>query len=264
MGLFDRIGLLLRSNVNAAVSKAEDPQKILEQLLIDMRDQFIQAKQQVAVAIADEKRLQAKMIQAQQNTAEWERKAMLAVKAGDDNLAQQALSRQQTESQQAAEWEKQWNAQKNATEQLRTALIALNEKIDEAKRKKDLLVARAKRAEAQTTIQNTMAGLNDNSAFDTFGRMSEKVDQLEAEASASAELGADISGATLDDKFKKLENTQGPTDALLALKAKMGVLPAQNRPALENRPAVGHTDVQDVSIEDIAVPDIGVPAKTKA
>ena len=256
MGLFDRIGLLLRSNVNAAVSKAEDPEKILEQLLIDMRDQFIKAKEQVGVAIADEKRLQAKLIQSQQNAAEWERKAMLAVKAGEDGLAQEALTRQQSEAQQAAEWEKQWVAQKTATESLRASLVQLNAKIDEAKRKKDLLIARAKRADAQKTIQNTMAGLNDNSAFDTFGRMAEKVDQLEAQAAASTELAAEISGATLEDKFKKLETTQAPSDALLALKAKMGVLPA----ATSARPALG---VEDVSIEDIPVPDIGVPDKTK-
>jgi phage shock protein A len=254
MGLFDRIGLLVRSNVNAAVSKAEDPEKILEQLLIDMRDQFIKAKEQVAVAIADEKRLQARLIQSQQNAAEWERKAMLAVKAGEDGLAQEALARQQTEAAQCAEWQKQWTAQKTATESLRASLVQLNNKIDEAKRKKDLLVARAKRADAQKTIQNTMAGLNDNSAFDTFGRMAEKVDQLEAEASASAELAADASGATLDDKFKKLENQQGPSDALLALKAKMGMLP-QPAKALS---------VEDVAIEDIPVPDIGVPLKSKS
>ncbi len=254
MGLFDRIGLLVRSNVNAAVSKAEDPEKILEQLLIDMRDQFIKAKEQVAVAIADEKRLQAKLQQAQLNAAEWERKAMIAVKAGEDGLAQEALTRQQSEASQAAEWQKQWEAQKAATESLRASLVQLNNKIDEAKRKKDLLVARAKRADAQKTIQNTMAGLNDNSAFDTFGRMAEKVDQLEAEASASAEIAADVSGATLDDKFKKLESQQGPSDALAALKAKMGILPAPSAKALS---------VEDVAIEDIPVPDIGIPSKSK-
>ena len=116
----------------------------------------------------------------------------------------------------------------------------------------DLLVARAKRADAQKTIQNTMAGLNDNSAFDTFGRMAEKVDQLEAEASASEEIAADVSGATLDDKFKKLESSQAPTDALLALKAKMGMLPQPSAKALS---------VEDVAIEDIPVPDIGIKTK---
>lgn len=251
MSLFDRIGLLLRSNINSMVSKAEDPEKILNQLLIDMRDQFIQAKQQVAVAIADEKRLYARMTQAQENVQGWEKKAMLAVQAGDDGLAQEALNRQQQEAQQAATWKQQWELQKQATEQLRSALMQLNEKIDEAKRKKDLLIARAKRAEAQKTIQNTMAGLNDNSAFDAFGRMSEKVEQVEAEASASAVLAADVSGQTLEDKFKKLEVQQGSSDALAALKAKMGLA----APQASLRPQAqlsAHSD------DEFAIPDIGV------
>jgi phage shock protein A len=262
MSLFDRIGLLLRSNINAMVSKAEDPEKILNQLLIDMRDQFIEAKKQVAVAIADEKRLYAKMIAAQQASAEWERKAMLAVQAGDDGLAQEALARQQSEAQLAEQWNGQWQAQKVVVEQLRSALLQLNEKIDEAKRKKDLMIARAKRAEAQKTIQNTMAGLNDNSAFDAFGRMSEKVEQMEAEAAASGELARDVSGASLEDRFKKLEQQKGPSDALLALKAKMGLIPAAAAPAA----LPGQRQAPALSDDDFAIPDIGIDTtdKTKA
>lgn len=252
MSLFDRIGLLLRSNINSMVSKAEEPEKILNQLLIDMRDQFIQAKQQVAIAIADEKRLYARMTQAQENIGGWEKKAMLAVQAGEDSLAQEALNRQQQESQQAATWKIQWEQQKAATEQLRSALLQLNEKIDEAKRKKDLLIARSKRAEAQKTIQNTMSGLNDSSAFDAFGRMSEKVEQSEAEASASAVLAEDISGQTLEDKFKKLEVQKGSSDALAALKAKMGLAPP---PASIRQPAQLSSHAMD---DDFQVPDIGV------
>ena len=252
MSIFERIGLLVRSNLNAAVSQAEDPEKILNQLLIDMRDQFIEAKKQVAVAIADEKRLEAKLIAAKQAQGEWERKAMLAVKAGEDGLATEALARQQEQATMAAQWETQFTAQHTATEQLRGALLQLNDKIEEAKRKKDLLIARAKRAEAQKTIQNTMAGLNDNSAFDTFGRMTEKVDQIEAEASASAQLANDVSGATLEDKFKKLEAGQGQSDALLALKQKMGLLPTAT---LKPTPAL--TD------DEFAVPDIGIDVGAK-
>jgi phage shock protein A len=257
MSLFERIGLLVRSNLNSAVSKAEDPEKILNQLLIDMRDQFIEAKKQVAVAIADEKRLYARHVAAQNNAVEWEKKAMLAVQAGEDALATEALSRQQQEAQQAEQWKTQWVQQKAATEQLRAALLQLNTKIDEAKRKKDLLIARSKRAEAQKTIQNTMSGLNDNSAFDAFGRMTEKVEQIEAEASASADLASDISGATLEDKFAKLQQNQGSSDALLALKAKMGLIPAAS-------PAPQLTSSATESLEDeFAIPDIGidVPAK---
>jgi phage shock protein A len=256
MSLFDRIGLLLRSNINSMVSKAEDPEKILNQLLIDMRDQFIEAKKQVAVAIADEKRLYARTVASRQAAADWEKKAMLAVSAGEDALATEALSRQQEAASQAEQWDVQWTQQKQATEQLRAALIQLNAKIDEAKRKKDLLIARAKRADAQKTIHNTMAGLNDNSAFDAFGRMTEKVEVLEAEAEASVDISNEISGASLEDKFKKLEQSQGQSDALLALKAKMGLLP----PAASVRPVPALTN------DEFSVPDIGLDLdeKTKA
>ena len=238
--LFDRIGLLLRSNITDLVASAEDPEKILNQLLIDMHDQFIQARSQVAVSIADEKRLEAKWADSKAAVANWEHRAMLAVKAGDDNLAQEALSHQQLEATQAAEWGKQATAQKEAADHLRAALVALNAKMEEAKVKKDLLIARAKRADATKTINKTMSSLNDNNSFDAFGRMADKVGQLEAEADAAADLNDTVSGASLDDKFKRLELDHGvgnPSDALLALKAKMGLLPSPTAdavPALEN------------------------------
>ena len=248
MGLFDRIGLLMRSNVNAMISKSEDPEKILNQLLIDMREQFIQAKKQVAIAIADEKRLAARHKKAQTEATGWEKKAMLALSKGDEALAREALSRQQEAATQASQWQSQWTQQKAATEQLRSSLHQLNNKIGEARRKKDLLIARAKRAEAQKTIQSTMGGMNDNSAFDAFSRMTEKVEQTEAEAEASADLAGDLAGDDLEDRFAALEHESGSADALAALKAKMGLLPAVKQPA-----ALGMDDafpVPDLGIED--------------
>jgi phage shock protein A len=246
MGLFDRIGLLMRSNVNAMISKSEDPEKILNQLLIDMREQFIQAKKQVAVAIADEKRLAARYKKASADASGWEKKAMLALSKGDEGLAREALSRQQEAASQASQWQSQWTQQKAATEQLRSSLHQLNNKIGEAKRKKDLLIARAKRAEAQKTIQSTMGGMNDNSAFDAFSRMTEKVEQTEAEAEASADLAGELAGDDLEDRFAALEHESGGDDALAALKAKMGLLPAVTEPA-----ALGLED-------SFPVPDLGI------
>src|SRR6185437_16357335 len=121
----------------------------------------------------------------------------------------------------------QWQKQKNAVEQLKTALRMLNAKIEEAKRKKNVLIARKKRAEAQRAIQETMSGLNNASAFETFDRMSQKIDQIEAEAEASTEIAEQYSGDTLADKFGKLEATSGADDELMALTRKMGVLPAE-------------------------------------
>ncbi len=251
MSIWNRLSLLMKSNVNDAISKAEDPEKILNQLLVDMREQFIKAKKQVAVAIADEKRLYAKMNASKKSSGEWEKKAMLALSKGDEGLAREALARNQTAAQESAEWQKQWVAQKGATEQLRAQLGKLQKKIDEAKRKKDLLIARQKRAEAQKSIQQTMGGLNDNSAFDAFDRMTEKVEQNEAEADAAAELASDLSGASLDDKFAALEHDSGTDDALAALKAKMGMLPAVKQPA------------QLGLDEDFPVPDIGIDLDEK-
>lgn len=226
MGIFGRLGTLLKANINDMISKAEDPEKILTQLIIDMQDQLIESKKQVAVAIADEKRLKKQLEQQVRLAKEWERKAMMAVRAGNDELAKQALLRKQEHDGMVAEFQKQWESQAAASTQLRSVLMQLNNKIQEAKRKKNLLIARAKRAEAQKKIQATLHGLSQNSAFAAFDRMAEKVERAEAEAEAQAELNTDMAGTDLESQFNDLEHTAGADDALMALKAKMGMLPA--------------------------------------
>ena len=151
---------------------------------------------------------------------------MLAIKAGDDNLAKEALARKKEHDALATTLKDQWSKQKNAVEQLKTALRMLNAKIEEAKRKKNVLIARKKRAEAQKSIQETMHGLKDQSAFETFDRMSAKIDQLEAEAEAGAELQEEYTGDSLAHKFQSLERNAGAEDDLAALKRKMGLAPA--------------------------------------
>src|SRR3954470_1060497 len=235
MGLFSRLGTLIKSNLNDLISKAEDPQKMLNQIVVEMQNQLVEAKKQVAVSIADEKRLKKQWDDQIELSKEWERKAMLAVRSGDDALAKEALSRKQEHDNQQAEFGKQWQLQKDAVEKLKDQLRTLNDKIEEAKRKKNILLARQKRAEAQKAIQDTMRGLSDNNAFDTFERMHQKVEQIEAESEASAELGGELAGDTLHQKFKKLETSAGGGSdmALAELKAKMGLGPMpEQRPAL--------------------------------
>src|SRR5262249_50615598 len=196
---------------------------MLSQVLVDMKNQLVEAKKQVAVAIGDEKRLKKQWDEQVAQAKEWERKAMMAVHAGDDALAKEALVRQKEHEDLCTQFEQQWHLQKEAVDKLKEQLRVLNTKIEEAKRKKNILVARAKRAEAQKTIQATMAGLSDTSAFDTFDRMAEKVDAIEAEAEAGAELSGELTGDTLAHKFKRLESGSGADVQLQALKAKMGV-----------------------------------------
>ncbi len=215
---------MLKSQLNHLIGKAEDPEKMLNQTLMDMQEQLISAKRQVAVAIADEKRLIQQYEQEKQNGSEWEQRAMLAVQQGNDNLASQALERQAEHNKLAAGFETNWRAQKQSVEQLKVALSKLNERISDAKRQKNLLVARARRAEAQRTITETMTGLSSNSALDTMARMEEKINQMEAEADATTELAEEIGHDELLSEFKKLEPAKN-SNALLELKAKMGMLP---------------------------------------
>jgi len=227
MGIFSRLGTLIKSNLNDLISKAEDPEKMLSQVLMEMQQQLVEAKKAVAIAIADEKKLQKQYTAEADKSKEWERKAMVAVRAGDDGLARQALARKQEHETIATQYQQQWAAQKSAVEKLKDALRLLSNKIEEAKRKKNILIARKKRAEAQQQIANTMQGLGDTSAFDTFDRMAERIQLMEAEAEAGAELAGELSGDTLESKFLQLEQSGGnEEDALSELKAKMGVLPA--------------------------------------
>jgi phage shock protein A len=226
MGLFSRIGTLFKSNLNDVISKAEDPEKMLNQVVLDMQNQLVEAKRQVAVSIADQKRLEKQRDEQGDLGQEWERKAMLAVRANDEALAREALKRKAEHDSQFAEFGKQAQLQKDAVDKLKDQLRALNDKIEEAKRKKNILIARQKRAEAQKTIQGTMSGLSDTGAFDTFERMSQKVDQIEAEAEATTDLGNELTGDTLAQKFKALEVGPASQDnALAELKAKMGLGP---------------------------------------
>src|SRR3569623_79877 len=221
MGIFSRLGTLIKSNLNDLISKAEDPQKMLNQIVVDMQNQLVEAKKQVAVSIADEKRLKKQWDDQAELGKEWERKAMLAVRAGDAVLAIEALTRKGEHDKMSGELGKQWQLQKDAVENLKGQLRALNDKIEEAKRKKDLLIARQKRAEAQKAIQDTMRWLSDTNAFDSFARMSQKVDQIEAEADASTELGGELAGDTLQQKFKAQETGGGSDLALADLTAMM-------------------------------------------
>src|SRR5271170_8142297 len=227
MGLFSRLAQLIKSNINDLISKSEDPEKMLNQVVLDMNNQLVEAKKQVAASIADEKRLAKQSEQEAANAAEWERRAMMALRAGNEELAKEALARKREHDELAATFKDQWTKQKNAVDQLKKALRMLNDKIEEAKRKKNVLIARKKRAEAQKAIQETMSGLRDASAFETFDRMAEKIDQIEAEAEAGQELAEEYTGDVLASQFQQLEKAHGGDEDLVALKRKMGMLPPE-------------------------------------
>jgi len=228
MGIIDRLSRLVRSNINDLIARAENPEKMLGQIIEDMRRQLAQAKQEVAVAIADERKLRAQYEEERSGAEEWERRARLAIREGRDDLAKQALVRGQEHASHAVELEQQWQKHRHETERLKDSLRQLNAKIEEAKRKKNLLIAKQKRAEAQKRIHDTMAGLQDKSAFRAFDQMAEKIESAERTAIATAEVTEELSGDTLVHEFKELEAGGDAVveERLLALKSEMGLLEA--------------------------------------
>jgi phage shock protein A len=227
MGIFTKLSTLIRSNMNDLISRAENPEKMLTQIILDMRDQLARAKREVAAAIADERKLKQQLDEEIKQTRDWEQRAMLAVRENRDDLAKQALIRHQEHGERAASLEQTWRSQAAEIEKLKGSLRQLNDKIDEAKRKRNLLVAKQKRAQAQRRIHETMSGLSDTSAFEAFNRMADKIEEEERKSLAHAEVTEALEGDTLESEFLRLESGDGGAgveDQLLALKAEMGLI----------------------------------------
>ncbi len=234
MSIFTKLSTVIKSNINDLISRAENPEKMLNQIILDMRDQLAKAKREVAAAIADERKLRASLDSEVKQMRQWEHRAMLAVKEGRDDLAKQALVRQQEHQGRASSLDETWRSQAAETEKLKGSLRQLNDKIEEAKRKKNLLVAKQRRAQAQRRIHETMSGLSNTSAFDAFNRMAEKIEEQERESLAHQEVNEALGPGTLEEDFKQLESGgEGGDveDRLMALKQEMGLIAAPEEEA---------------------------------
>src|SRR3989442_3666027 len=224
MGIFDRLSTLIRSNISDLISRAEIPEKMLNQLIVDMRTQLAKAKQEVGSAIADEKRLSAQAEQEKKLAEDWEKRAVLAVQEGRDDLAKQSLLRHNEHAQNYVGLHETWVKHREETDRLKVSLRQLNDRIEEAKRKKNILIARQKRAEAHKRIQETMSSMSEKSAFETFERMAEQIEHEERKLLAAAEVNEDLSGDSLVKQFQSLEHRYDADQQLAALKQKLGLL----------------------------------------
>lgn len=230
MGLFERIMRVIRSQINSLVSKAEDPEKILEQALMDMQTDLIQVRQAVAQAIATQKRTERQYEQTKSTADEWYRRAQLALQKGDEHLAKEALTRRQSYQQTANSLKSQIDSQQEIVGQLKNNMRGLESKIAEAKTKKDLYIARARSAQASEKLSEVLGNLSTSSSMSAFERMEEKVLQLESRSEAIASLGAD----DLEKQFSALESNNIDNE-LAAMKQQMlgnqppkGTLPGSN------------------------------------
>jgi phage shock protein A len=216
MGVFERISRIIRSNISDLLDRAEDPEKVLQQIMVDMQQDLREAKLHVAAAIRDQKKLETRYQENLDLADRWEKRAISAVEEGDDALAKEALRRKRNFEQLAKGYKEQLEEQTRSVKLLKTSLAALEAKIEEARRRKDLLIARQKRAQAQKAISEGMNGMSKSSALAVLERMEGKVKAAEIHAEAIAELEAD----SLEARFARLDN-EDVDDELAKLKAKL-------------------------------------------
>ncbi|MBW4631501.1 MAG: PspA/IM30 family protein [Iphinoe sp. HA4291-MV1] len=251
MGLFDRIKRVVGANLNDLVSKAEDPEKMLEQAVVEMQEDLVQLRQGVAQAIAAQKRTEKQYNDAQNEINKWQRNAQLALQKGDENLARQALERKKTFTDTSNALHTSLDQQTAQVETLKRNLIQLESKISEAKTKKEMLRARITAAKAQEQLQGMVRGMNTSSAMAAFERMEEKVLMQEARAQSAGELA----GADLESQFAALEGSSDIDDELARLKGELS-LPggSPNQPQLPQQttaPKSNNNEVVDAELDSL-------------
>ncbi len=245
MGIFDRVSRLLRANVNDALDNAEDPEKMLEQLIRDMSEELRQARGQVAAMIAQEKELAADKAESDRNAAEWQRRAELAVGQGKDDLAREALRRKRDAEENGRVYGDQLTAQQQTVTRLKNQLQDLENKLDQMQSKRDALIARSRRAKAQQQVSETISNLPNGNASTEFERFERRIRTTEARAAASAEV-AELNN---DDEFAKLDQDFGVEDELAALKSKRsGATTAAVPSAAPSGGASAHDDDLDADL----------------
>ena len=198
MGLLERVSTLIRANINDVIDRAEDPEKMIKQVILDMENQYMQVKTQVAVSIADQHMLEKKQKENEDVGTDWMRKAERAVDKQQDDLARAALDRYQTSQRLALSYREQVDDQKVQVEALKSALMKLEQKLDEAKSKRDLLIARHRRSVALNKAAQAHNAVGDGSKSAAFDRLKDRVNQSESTASAELELNSDEVGERLN------------------------------------------------------------------
>ena len=226
MGILTRIFNLFRATTSDLLDKAEDPEKMIKQMISDLEAQKKRAKEQMTEALALQKRLERDTEKEHQEAEKWEQKAILAVQNEKDDLAKEALTRKNEHLRRALDFEKQLEMHRNNADSLKESYQTMEDKIDEIKRKQGLLSVKQKQAEAQENIYKTIEGLGDTSGImDTIERAEEKVENLQARAEAYQEISMESDQESLEKKFKELEHESPDMEMELLELKKRAALP---------------------------------------
>jgi len=216
MALLERVSTLIRANLNDLIDRAEDPEKMIKQVILDMRNQLMQVKTQVAIAIADQHVLEKKQRENAEKEAEWMRKAELAVDKKQDDLARAALERSMSYKQMTGSFDSLVADQKTEVDNLKSALHKLEQKLAEAESKSDALIAQHRRSRALSKASDAQMAIGDRSKVATFERMKSKVRHAEAVSKAKAEMAND----NIEDQLAALEKQDEIEKLLKEIKAR--------------------------------------------
>jgi len=220
MGILERISSLIKANINELLDQAEDPEKMLNQLIRDMEEGYREAREQVVNSMADQKRLEKKYLANLNLAKEWEHKAEVAIQSGDEDLARKALKRAQDYEELSNDLKLALDKQEDNVTDLRVQLSALQAKIEEAKQKRGVLVARHRRLQAEQKIRQSASGLKaTDEAFAAFQRMEDRIELEEMRTEAMAELGEEAEA--VEARLAKEEAELQIEERLAALKARL-------------------------------------------
>jgi phage shock protein A len=222
MGIFGRITDIFKANVNDTLDKAEDPEKMLKQMIIEMEESVNKATLAVANSIANEKSLERKLEKAVGESRDWEQKAVQALGAGREDLAKAALEKKAISDRNQTDLRPIYEQAKGTANKMREQLNSLKAKLEEARARQGTLIARSQAAKAQKQIAQSFSGVGSD-AFSKFDKYESKIETLEAQAEAFEQIGGN--DVKLEDEFKRLGSSATVESDLLALKAKMGMLP---------------------------------------
>ncbi len=218
MAIFERIGDLLRANINDLIDKAEDPEKMVKQIIIDMEEQLSDATQGLGTAMGSLNQVKKQLANAQEQSNSWQEKAKTCLASGNEELAKKALENKVNQDKMVVQYQQMCNSMEAQVNEIKSQIDVLKQKLEEARSKQAMLVARSKMADAKSQMAKTLGNLDSSSAFAKMDKMEQKIEAKESQADAFSQ----VSGVqNTEDPFAKMDKENAVNSELEKLKQEM-------------------------------------------
>ena len=220
MAIFERMSDLVRSNINDLIDKAENPEKMVKQIIIDMEDQLRKSTQSLGTAMGSLNQVKKQLEDAQVQSANWQAKARTCLEQGNEDLAKQALENKVRQDNMVAQYQEMVSSMESQVNEIRNQVDVLKQKLEEARSKQAMLVARSQMADAKSQMSKTLGNMDSKSAFAKMDKMEKKVEEKEAQADAFSQVsGVEESSS---DPFAQMDKENSINSELEKLKKEMG------------------------------------------